>query len=84
MIFRSTTVVGVWLGLFICLQLVYGVMKVLAVALGISDVAVWPPLFGSVTEAFTFKAVLGVNNICFLHHLSSSLNPIPLPRDKIY
>jgi hypothetical protein len=59
MIVRSTTIIAVWLSLFIYLQLVYGVMKVPAVVLGISDVAAWPPLFGSVIEAFTLRQFWG-------------------------
>jgi hypothetical protein len=59
MIVRSTTIVGVWRILFISLQLVYGAMKVLAVALSINEVAVWPPLFGSVTEALSLRQFWG-------------------------
>ena len=59
MIVRVSTILGVYISLYIYLQLVYGSMAIVAVALGMSDVAAWPPVFGSWMDIWSLRQFWG-------------------------
>ena len=56
---RVLSVLGYWTVQYMVIQVLYSVLAVLAVALHITDVDVWPPVFGSVEEAWSIRQYWG-------------------------
>ncbi|KAF4554064.1 MBOAT-like protein 5 [Elsinoe fawcettii] len=57
---RTTTILGVWVSLYIYLQMIYYGMALVAVGSGITSVAAWPPLYGSWSDAWSVRQFWGV------------------------
>ena len=56
---RILGVLGYWTVQYMVIEVLYSVLAILAIALRITDVDVWPPVFGSVDEAWSIRQFWG-------------------------
>ena len=56
---RFLSVMGYWTVQYMVIQVLYSILAILAVTLRITDVKVWPPVFGSVGDAWSIRQFWG-------------------------
>lgn len=56
---RIITVIAYWTIQFIVIEVMYGTFAIAAVALGITAVNAWPPVFGSLGDSYTLRQFWG-------------------------
>ena len=52
---RIVISIGVWIGIYCMMQIMYGTVAFVAVASGLSEVRTWRPLYGPLSEAYTIR-----------------------------
>jgi hypothetical protein len=73
---RAVGVLAYWTMQYLSLSLIYGFLSIVAVAVGLSNVEEWPPVFGSVDEAWSIAQFWGQVNpfhFCSLFRLTGRL-----------
>jgi hypothetical protein len=58
-VMRSASVLGYWTSQYVVIQAVYSVFAILTVTLGVCSVASWPPVFGSLSDAYSIRNFWG-------------------------
>lgn len=56
---RITSVIAFWTIQYIVIEVMYGMFAIAAVALGITAVNVWPPVFGSLRDSYSLRQFWG-------------------------
>ena len=56
---RSVSIMAFWTMQYIVIEVVYGALAIVAVALGITSVSAWPPMFGSISDSYSLRQFWG-------------------------